>query len=375
MFSFSLEKFKSWYLPFGIFFTIVLWLLSGISQTENTVSTQESKKINAQPLISVRVRDQKAKNINRNLTINGRTAPSRIVTIKAETDGRVMKIGAKRGEKISMGSLLVQLSERDRFANLAESEAIVKQREVEFLGQKKLANDNLVSEIKLQEAVSNLEKAKTQLIRASLDIDFMNIKSPFEGSLQDRYVEIGDFVKSGDNIATIIDDKTLIVKAEISENDVKFLKVGDLGLAKLSTGQEIQGIIRYIAPAAQESTRTFNIELKLKNDKGALRAGVSTQLIISAEEVTAHLVSPALLSLNDEGIIGIKIIEEKNKVKFIPADIVLASDEGVYIAGLPFTSTIITVGQGYVKSGMRVNLISESDTEATLAAQREKQGQ
>jgi multidrug efflux system membrane fusion protein len=203
----------------------------------------------------------------------------------------------------------------------------------------------------------------------------MNIKSPFEGSLQDRYVEIGDFVKSGDNIATIIDDKTLIVKAEISENDVKFLKVGDLGLAKLSTGQEIQGIIRYIAPAAQESTRTFNIELKLKNDKGALRAGVSTQLIISAEEVTAHLVSPALLSLNDEGIIGIKIIEEKNKVKFIPADIVLASDEGVYIAGLPFTSTIITVGQGYVKSGMRVNLISESDTEATLAAQREKQGQ
>ena len=125
----------------------------------------------------------------------------------------------------------------------------------------------------------------------------------------------------------------------------------------------------------QKNTGQVQIELKLKNDKGALRAGVSTQLIISAEEVTAHLVSPALLSLNDEGIIGIKIIEEKNKVKFIPADIVLASDEGVYIAGLPFTSTIITVGQGYVKSGMRVNLISESDTEATLAAQREKQGQ
>ena len=316
MLNFSLKKFKSWYLPLGIFFTIVLWLLSGISQTENTVSIQQSNKTNSQPLNSVRVSDQIAKNITRNLTINGRTAPSRIVTIKAETDGRVMKIGAKRGEKISAGSLLVQLSERDRFANLAESEAILRQREVEFLGQKKLADDNLVSEIKLQESVSNLEKAKTQLIRASLDIDFMNIKSPFEGSLQDRYVEVGDFVKSGDNIATIIDDKTLIVKAEISENDVKFLKVGDLGLAKLSTGQEVQGIIRYVAPAAQESTRTFDIELKLNNDKGALRAGVSTQLIISAEEVTAHLVSPALLSLNDEGLVGIKIIENENKVNF-----------------------------------------------------------
>ena len=375
MLNFSLKKFKSWYLPLGIFFTIVLWLLSGISQTENTVSIQQSYKTNSQPLNSVRVSDQIAKNITRNLTINGRTAPSRIVTIKAETDGRVMKIGAKRGEKISAGSLLVQLSERDRFANLAESEAILRQREVEFIGQKKLADDNLVSEIKLQESVSNLEKAKTQLIRASLDIDFMNIKSPFEGSLQDRYVEVGDFVKSGDNIATIIDDKTLIVKAEISENDVKFLKVGDLGLAKLSTGQEVQGIIRYVAPAAQESTRTFDIELKLNNDKGALRAGVSTQLIISAEEVTAHLVSPALLSLNDEGLVGIKIIENENKVKFFPADIVSTSDEGIYIAGLPFTSTIITVGQGYVKSGMRVHLITESDTRASVAAQTKKQGQ
>lgn len=375
MFIFNIQKFKSWYLPIGIFLAIVLWLLSGIYQTENIDSNQQVNNINEQKLNSVRVRDQIAKDITRKLTINGRTAPSRIVMIKAETDGRVMKIGAKRGEKISKDSLLVQLSERDRFANLAESKANVKQREVEFLGQKKLADDNLVSEIKLQAAVSNLEKAKTQLVRAILDIDFMNIKSPFEGSLQDRYVEIGDFVKSGDNIATIIDDKILIVKAEISENDVKFLKVGDLGLAKLSTGQEVQGIIRYIAPAAQESTRTFDIELKLNNDKGALRAGVSTQLIISAEEVTAHLVSPALLSLNDEGIVGIKIIENENKVKFFPADIVSTSDEGIYIAGLPFTSTIITVGQGYVKSGMRVHLITESDTRASVAAQTKKQGQ
>ena len=104
MLNFSLKKFKSWYLPLGIFFTIVLWLLSGISQTENTVSIQQSYKTNSQPLNSVRVSDQIAKNITRNLTINGRTAPSRIVTIKAETDGRVMKIGAKRGEKISAGS-------------------------------------------------------------------------------------------------------------------------------------------------------------------------------------------------------------------------------------------------------------------------------
>ena len=371
MFNLDIKKYKSWYLPFGIFFAIVLWLLSGSNQTLEVNSNMSS----VQTLNSVRVQDQIARNVIRNLTINGRTAPSRIVTIKAETDGRVMQIGAKRGEKISTGSLLVQLSQRDRFARLEESKATLNQREAEFAGRKKLANDNFVSETKFQETIANLEKAKTELTRASLDIEFMNIRAPFDGSLQERYVEIGDFVKVGDIIGKVIDDKILIVKAEISEHDVKYLKIGDLGTAKLATGQEAQGIIRYIAPAAQESTRTFNIELQLNNDNDDLRAGVSTQLIIPAEEIPAHLISPALLSLNDEGVIGIKLIVEENIVKFVPADIVLNADEGIYIAGLPYTSTIITVGQGYVNSGMRVNLISESDTNAILAVQNKKQGQ
>ena len=110
------------------------------------------------------------------------------------------------------------------------------------------------------------------------------------------------------------------------------------------------------------------------NKDGLLRAGVSSELTIPAEEVAAHLVSPALLSLNDEGIIGIKILTDKNTVKFISADIVLSSDDGVYLAGLPYISTVITVGQGYVRSGMQVNPVTETDTSIILSAQSKTQG-
>tara|TARA_B110000003_G_scaffold5011_1_gene5347 strand:+ start:16275 stop:17354 length:1080 start_codon:yes stop_codon:yes gene_type:complete len=353
---------------------IIMWLLSGINQ-KNIASNQQQNNVDVSTDISVRVRDQIAKNVIRNLKLNGRTAPSRIVNIKAETDGRVIGIGANRGERISNGSLLVQLSERDRFAKLAKSTAMLNQRKAEFNSQKKLNDENFISEVKLQESIANLEHARHELTLANLDIEFMNIKSPFEGSLQERNVEIGDYVKSGDTIATIIDDNELIVKAEISEHDVKYIKIGDLGLAELATGQKVQGIIRYIAPAANESTRTFDIELLLNNKDGLLRAGVSSELTIPAEELPAHLVSPALLSLNDEGIIGLKILTDENIVKFVSADIVLNSNDGVYLAGLPYISTIITVGQGYVKTGMRVNPVTETDTNIILSAQSEKQGQ
>ena len=81
------------------------------------------------------------------------------------------------------------------------------------------------------------------------------------------------------------------------------------------------------------------------------------------------------MSLNDEGIIGLKILTDENIVKFVSADIVLNSNDGVYLAGLPYISTIITVGQGYVKTGMRVNPVTETDTNIILSAQSEKQGQ
>jgi multidrug efflux system membrane fusion protein len=115
---------------------IIMWLLSGINQ-KNIASNQQQNNVDVSTDISVRVRDQIAKNVIRNLKLNGRTAPSRIVNIKAETDGRVIGIGANRGERISNGSLLVQLSERDRFAKLAKSTAMLNQRKAEFNSQKK----------------------------------------------------------------------------------------------------------------------------------------------------------------------------------------------------------------------------------------------
>ena len=197
----NIQKYNSWYLPIAITVAIVVWLLSGINQ-KNSPSYQPINNADLSSVISVRVRDQIAKNVIRNLKLNGRTAPSRVVNIKAETDGRVIKIGANRGERISQGSLIVQLSERDRFANLAKSTATVNQRKAEYDSQKKLNDENFISEVKLQESIANLERARHELSLANLDIEFMNIKSPFEGSLQERKVEIGDYVKAGDTIAT-----------------------------------------------------------------------------------------------------------------------------------------------------------------------------
>jgi multidrug efflux system membrane fusion protein len=367
--SFTLAKHRSWYYSGGIALLITLWLVSGTFGDDESDNTADA--VSAPGVLTshskVRVRTQSAEEVVRTIVVNGKTAPARIVQLSAETDGRVEFTGAERGANVARGETIVRLDERDRNARLAQAKATLKQREVEYQGRLKLQTESYVSEAQLQEAIAQLEAAKTELRRAELDLEFMTVRAPFDGALQSRVVEIGDFVKSGDPIATFVDNRTIIVAANISEFDAQYVAVGEPAEAQLATGEEVRGTIRYVAPVADEATRTFSVELEVDNQGGKLRAGGTAELYIPAEVVSAHRVSPSLLTLDDAGNVGIKIINEDGEVEFVVADIALSSSNGVWLAGLPDTATIITVGQGFVTSGSLVDAVPESDVATSVA--------
>lgn len=361
------KRHKSWAISASIAVAVALWLVSGqfgsdAAETEAVETPAVAANKNA-----VRVRTQSAEEVMRTIIVNGKTAPARIVDLAAETDGRIEYIGAERGASLDRGQLILRLDERDRSARLAQAKATVRQREVEFDARERLKSESYVSEAQLKEAVALLEAARAELKRAELDLDYMKIRAPFDGALQARMVEVGDFVSRGDPIATYIDNRTIIVSANLSEFDARYVSVGDAAEARLATGETVRGHIRYVAPVADEATRTFTVELEVDNADGALRAGGTAELRIPAEAVLAHRVSPSLLTLDDAGNVGVKIVNGGGEVEFVVADIALSGGDGVWLAGLPETATIITVGQGYVSSGTIVEAVPESDAETAVA--------
>ncbi len=364
---------QSWLISAGIAAAIALWLLSGLvvgsdEDEGGTAIVQNSERAKS----TVRVRTQSAEEVERTIVINGKTAPARVVQLEAETSGRVVAIGTERGRNLDRGELVLRLDERDRAARLAEARATLKQREVEFAARDKLKSSSYVSEAQLQEAIALLEAARTELTRAELDLEHMTVHAPFDGALQDRMVEVGDFVQPGDPVATFVDNRTIIVSGALSEFDAQYVAVGDPARARLATGETVHGRIRYVAPVADEATRTFGVELEVDNGDGRLRAGGTAELLIPAEIVLAHQISPALLTLDDAGNVGVKIIDEDGSVRFVLADIALSTSEGVWITGLPATATIITVGQGFVPSGAVVNAVPEGEIDTAVAIQSEE---
>jgi len=364
----NINRFRSWFVSAGIITVVTIWLLSGqFGGNEETEQATAETVATTTLRNAVRVRTQSAEEVMRTIVVNGKTAPARITHLEAETDGRIEYVGAERGASLNTGDLIVRLDERDRSARLAQAEATVRQREVEYEARERLKSESYVSEAQLQEAIALLETARAELKRAQLDLGYRAVRAPFAGALQARHVEVGDFVKRGDPIATYVDNRTIIVSANVSEFDTKYVHVDETAEARLATGETVRGRIRYVAPVADEATRTFTVELEVINTNGKLRAGGTAELRIPAQTVLAHRVSPSLLTLDDAGNVGVKIINDRGEVEFVAADIALSSNDGVWLAGLPETATIITVGQGYVTSGAVVDAVPESDAETAVA--------
>lgn len=354
------------FIALGLAILVSLWLLSGLigKKPAETASTEDATGV-----ISVQIQAQVAQPVTRNLSIYGRTAPVRQVELKAETSGRVMELGVRRGAMAKKGDMLLKLDLRDRQARLEQARAGVNQQEASYKGQLELKPKGYVSETQLAETLAKLETARAELVRAELDLDYMSIRAPFNGTVQDRNVEIGDYVRAGDPVLTFVDNTSLIVTGSIAEQDAGFARIGSFATAQLVTGQEVAGKIRYIAPVADEATRTFTVELELPNPNGKLPAGVTAEMRIPAGKVLAYQVSPSILTLNAEGKLGIKTVDQNGIVAFNPITIARSGTNGIWVTGLPEQANIIVVGQGYVSAGQTVKAVpAEAAAQPALAA-------
>jgi multidrug efflux system membrane fusion protein len=347
-------KREPWLLALCILALVILWLLTGLIWPKQRVA-DVAAPANADAVVSeVQARMLTAEPVARVVSLSARIEPARTVELKAETSGRVVAVGAARGTRVAAGTLIVRLDVGDRMARATQARATLKQREIEFAGLTKLKPEGYISDAKMAETAAQLEAARAELQRANIDLARMSIRAPFAGALQDRTVEVGDYVSPGTTVATFVDERTLVASASLAEDQAAGLKRGAQGTARLSTGETVAGVVRYVAPVADPATRTFKVELEFPNARGLLPAGVTAEVQLPLGSVMAHRLSPALLTLDENGAVGVKLLGEQSRVRFLPVAVVRSSPDGIWVQGLPKTATVITVGQGYVRTGQVV---------------------
>lgn len=120
----------------------------------------------------------------------------------------------------------------------------------------------------------------------------------------------------------------------------------------------IAGSVSYLARAADAISRSYRIEVEVDPRYSDIRAGTTVELMVEAMEIRAHLIPASTLTLDDRGVIGVKLIGADNTIFYRNVEIVGDSsnqlDPGIWVTGLRGTVKLVTLGQEIVFPGQVV---------------------
>jgi multidrug efflux system membrane fusion protein len=217
------------------------------------------------------------------------------------------------------------------------------------------------TEAAVQSAISGVESAKAgiqsaqaRIAEAEKDIERLTIKAPFEGLLESDSAELGSLMQPGSLCATVIQLDPIKVIGFVPETAVNRVEVGALAKADLTSGLQVQGRVTFLSRSADPETRTFLVEIDVPNADLSIRDGQTAEIVIGAEGQKAHFLPQSVLTLNDEGKMGVRLVDAGSTALFLPVTLMRDTVDGVWLSGLPDQADVILVGQEFVIDGVPV---------------------
>jgi multidrug efflux system membrane fusion protein len=360
---------RSHFIAIGIAIVIALWFATGIfNRSENTESELTAAEQDAANTEAARVRVAESTATARrgSIIIRGRTEAKRAVEVRAETQGTVAQLPVEKGERVSEGDVLCELAPNARGAQLAEAQALVKQRQLEYDASRQLAEKGYRAPTIAAGSKAAFDAAQARLKQMQVEMEQTKIKAPFDGVFDSRPVEVGDYMRVGDTCGLVVELNPLLIVGQVSEDRVASLQTGEGGKARLVTGETAEGTIRFVAKTADPATRTFRVELEVPNEDLSMRSGVTAEIIVPGEEIMAHRIPSGVITLDDNGVIGIRAVNAQQQVEFKRVVLVDDTPDGLWVTGLPEKVMLITVGQDYVKEGQKVEAVTGNQVGASL---------
>lgn len=343
---------------------IVVWFLIHSFKPEKFDNQQPAAAVKETVLPSVVYRDAVAVIHPRTFALYGRTEASREVNVKAQTVGQIVSTPATEGARVNAGALLCRQDVDARQSVLDQAQAGLRSVELDLKAARILADKGYQSATRVTAIEAQLDGARAAVTQAQIELDNVNIRAPFSGMWERQTAELGDYLAPGQACGLLVDLSPLIVRVDLSETQISEIKVGRSAQIKLATGQSLDGKVRLIESKANQMTRTFSAEIAVPNPDMSLKAGVTADVRLTAGQGLAQQIPSQILTLDDNGIVGVRYLNSDDTVAFSPVVTVDEDDGGIWVTGLPDRTRIIIKGQDYVAPGTKVRPVTEREADS-----------
>ena len=383
------------------------------AQTDAAPSTDAAAQAETEDVKLIQVVAQKstAREVDSAVILRGQTEASREVDVRSETTSTVVSEPLRKGSFVEAGELICRLDPGTRRSTLAETrarlaeaqarraeadsripeadarltEAIARlaEAEVNQNAAQSLSEDGFASETRvknadaavaaaeaaveaakaglaattsgIQSADATIESAAASVAAAERELEKLEIRAPFAGILESDTAELGSLLQPGSLCATVIQLDPIKLVAFVPETEVNRVSTGALAGARLAAGgKEVRGTVSFLSRSADETTRTFRVEIEVPNKDLAVRDGQTAEILIAAPGEMAHLLPQSALTLDDDGRLGVRLVDDEGFVSFAPVRLMRDTADGVWLSGLAKEVNVIVIGQEYVTAGVKV---------------------
>ncbi len=220
------------------------------------------------------------------VTAIGTAGANESVTVTAKVTDTVSSVDFEDGDYVEEGAVLVQLTNREEEALLAEARANLDDAETQLARLENLAGQSLVSESELDIARSRTDASHARLDTVLARLSDRLIRAPFAGVLGFRQVSPGTLLQPNTPITTLDDISTIKLDFTVPESFLGEMKPGAAVLAHTASypDHEFEGVVRTVGSRVDPVTRAIQVRAHIPNDERLLRPG----MLLTVEVVTAQ---------------------------------------------------------------------------------------
>ena len=337
--------------------SLLAFLLFACSSSE---SADDSKGSSARAMRTLRVSGYIARPDSTTGTYfaSGELVAKNRVELKAEISGRLVKLYASDGQRVSRGFLIAKIDDSELRANLKSANATLE------LAKKKEARTRALfekdgataEELESAENSVKLSEASKELLEAQMAKT--EVRAPFSGNLGVIRVSEGAYMASGTEISTLVDSRELWTEFELPQRYSRNLAKGDrVKLVDSEQGTGVEAKVRFMDAELSNTSRTRKVRAALKNPDGKFLAGsfVRVNLVFGKGSEIGMPIPSEALTLDAKG--SYVFIAKGGKAEQVYVETGLRTPITVNILrGLSIGDTVIVSGLMSMRNGMNVEV-------------------
>ena len=277
-----------------IVITVIVLSLSVLYYSCGKSGSETNDKQNEKKLALVKAKTVETSSFENNFKVIGTIKPLAEAKVSSEEGGVLVSLYKDKGSPVGKGEVIARLKKDVEYAAYEQMEAQVNLAKINYEKQKQLWEENATTELQYLTAEWQYKSAQRQLEVMKMHLKTGFIRAPISGVVSDKFMNKGEMTAPGAPILNIIDISSVKISAGLSEMYVPKVKKGQSVNVTIDVlpGVEFEGKVNYIAPSLSGASRTFEIEVIIRNRDRILKPGMSANIQIAEYRQDNSIVIP-----------------------------------------------------------------------------------